>query len=817
MNGFLQDLRYAWRVLLKNRGATIVMVFTLALGIGATTAMFSVVYGVLLRPLPYPDPARLMAVWEVNSRGTFSRLADPNFVDFRDQNRSFQAMAKYTAYPASVTGGSQPARVVVAWVTPDLLRVLGTKVAMGRDFLPSDNVKGAARTVLVGDAYWREFLGAARDLSRVSVRIANDSYSVVGVLPPGFAFPDDAQLWAPADLDGENPHRTSHNFRCVGRLRDGATPQQARAEISAIARRIHATSSEQGDYLLRDAAVVPLQESITGKARSPLLMLLGAVGFLLLVACANVANLMLAKASVRARELAVRAALGAGRGRLARQFLAEALIVTTAGGACGVAAAWWGVAGLMALAPPNLPRAESVSVNLPVLAFALAVSTLLALALGVFTALRSRTADLRVDLSSGGRGQAGGFGTSRTGRVIVVAQVAVTMVLAAGAGLLGRSLMKVLEVDPGFRVDGIVSVDVTLPFEEDLSARGRQAALFADLTERLSQIPGVKSVGAASTLPLTEGGLPDGGFLLMKPNEVPASLSGLAAWFQRKDRLGQADFCVATAGYFKTLGIGLVRGRLFDGRDGANAPHVALISESLRRAMWPAVDPIGQTIQFGNMDGDLRLLTIVGVVKDVHQYGLDAPPRPTVYVHALQRPRPFMTMAMLTDADTASVTAAARRVLRELAPDVPPRFRTFAQIYAAALGSRRFNLLLLGFFGIAALLLTAAGVFGVMAFTVSRRTSEIGVRVALGAKPGTVLRLILGQGLRSILVGVGIGAAGALAATRALESMLFGVTANDPAAFGGATALLVAAALLAAYIPARRAARVDAVVALRCE
>jgi len=817
LHSVLSDCRYGLRQLRKNPGATAVMVFTLALAIGATTAIFSVVYGVLLRPLPYTDSNRIMAVFEVNSEGWWVHLADPNFDDFRDQNRSFQAIAKYNENTVSVSGASQPSRATVAGVSPDFLKVFGVQPILGRDFTSSDAKKGAGPTVLVSYGYWKQYLGSSPDLSQSHLKIAGSLYSVIGVLPAGFRFPADVDLWLPADLDGENPSRTSHNYYAVGRLRDGVTVELANRDISAIARRIHDTSSEQGDYLLKDGIVVPLQDSITGKARPALLVLLGAVGFLLLVACANVANLLLAQASVRERELAIRSALGAARGRLVRQFLTEAFLLSLVGGGLGVLGALWGVAGLVGLAPQNLPRLDSVSISSPVLVFAFLLSTAVAAGLGAFTAARATSGDLRKGLGEGGRGQAGSQGSQRVGRVIVAAQIAITLVLVVGAGLLGRSLLKVLEVNPGFRVDKIVTMDVSLPWAEDPKAKSGQAIFFSNLIDRLKQIPGVRQVGATSGLPMVDGGLPNGMFLLMTQNEIPKNLDGFGALFQQKERLGVADFGVVTDGYFQVLGIPLIRGRIFDERDGADSPHVAVISESLARDRWPKQDPIGHTIEFGNMDGDLRLLTIVGVVGDIHEYGLDVPPRPTVYVNLFQRPRAAITLTMLSDTDTRLVTSAARGILQDLNPEIPTRFRTFSQVYSASLGSRRFNVILIGFFGVTALLLATAGVFGVMAYSVTRRTREIGVRVAFGAGSSDVLRMILSQGLRTIFIGVAFGIGGSLALTRTVESLLFGVTATDPLTFGGVTLLLVGAALLACFIPARRATKVDPMVALRYE
>ena len=816
MEATFQDLRHALRVLRKSPGFTTIAVVMFALAIGATTAIFSVVYGVLLRPLPYKDSNRIMALFEVSYLGTWSHLADPNFDDFRDQNRSFQAIAKYNAGIASVSGGSQPTRTMVAGVSPEFFNVFNVQPILGRNFSVADARKGATLVVLVSYGYWKEHLGSSSDLSQLHLKVDNEIASVIGVLPDGFQFPPDVGVWLPADRDGETPSRTAHNYLAIGRLRDGVTVAQANADISAIARRIHDTWSGQDEYLLKDGIVVPLEQSITGEARPALLILLGAVGFLLLVACANVANLLLAQASVRRRELAIRSALGAARGRLIRQFVAEAFLLVLAGGSLGVLGAFAGIVGLLRLAPENLPRLDSVSINLPVLIFALLLCSMVAVALGVFTALRATSGDLREGFGEGGRGQAGSQYSQRMGRAIVAGQVAITLVLLVGAGLVGRSLMKVLEVNAGFRVDKVVTMDVALPSVNDSGARAGQAIFFSNLMERLKHIPGVRQVGATSGLPM-DGGLPDGMFLLMTPSEVPKSFDDFEALFQKKARTGTADFCVASDGYFQVLGIPLLRGRLFDEHDGADSPHVAVISDSLARDRWPGQDPIGHTIEFGNMDGDLRLLTIVGVVGDVHEDGLDAPPPPTVYVDLFQRPRAAITITILSDAETAFVTAAARGILKELNPEIPATFRTFPQIYSASLGSRRFNLIVIGFFAIVALLLATAGVFGVMAYSVGRRTREIGVRVALGARSRDVLTMILRQGLRTVLIGIAVGLAGSLAVTRTMESLLFGVTATDPLTFAAVILLLAAAALLACYIPARRATEVDPMIALRCE
>jgi putative ABC transport system permease protein len=816
----LQDLRHAARGLVRNPGFSATVIVTLALGIGATTAIFSVVYGVLLRPLPYPEPDRLAAIWEVNHRGAYSRLADPNFDDFRDQNHTFQAMAKYSAGVASVAGLAEPTRTGVAFVTREFFTVLGVHPVIGRDFAPEDARLGAAPVLLASDRYWKEHLASARDLSSLALRIQDRVYSVAGVLPESFEFPAQTDLWLPVELDAENGSRTSHNFLALGRLRSGVSVAQATTDLDVIATRIGRQSAEQSDYLLRGAAAVPLQASLTTQVRAPLYLLLGAVGFLLFVACANVANFLLAQASTRARELAIRHALGAGRARLVRQFITETLVLSTVSACAGVAIAIGLLRGLLAMAPPDLPRVAEVSVSWPVLAFTAGVSLMTAIGLGVLTAVRATSGAPRETLVEGGRGSAGSQRSQRMGRAIVAAQLAMTLALLTGAGLLGRSLLRVLSVDPGFRTDHVVTLDLHLPESNDLKAeakiafRARESQFVGGLIDRLRRIPGVQQAAAVNALPM-DGGLPDGMFLLVNAQDNPRDFDEFGRLAKQTERRGTADFCAASPYYFQALGIPLRRGRFFDERDGFGAPHAAVISESLARQQWPDQDPIGRTMQFGNMDGDLHLLTVVGVAGDTREHGLERPPRPIVYVNLLQRPRSDFSIVLHTEADAGRVIASARAIVREESPNVPPRFRTFTQIYAASLGSRRFNLTLIAVFALTALALAVAGVYGVVAYGVTQRTQEIGVRMALGAKPRDVLRLILRQGLTTTIVGVGIGVAGSFAIARSIQSLLFGVTSTDPLTFAAVAASLIAVAGLACYVPARRATKVDPMRALR--
>ena len=816
MSTLLLDFRHAARVLFKNLSATGVAVFTLALAIGATTAIFSVVYGVLLKPLPYPAPDRLMAVWEVNNRGTYSRLADPNFEDFRDRTRAFSALAKYTGGITSVAGTAEPARVTVTAVSRDFFRVLGVQPARGRGFSDQDTRIGASPVAVVSHRYWRDSLGSSEALTGFHLRIEGRAYSVVGVMPAGFQFPASADVWVPSELDPPNRSRTSHNYYGLGRLRDGVSVAQAASDLSAIAKDIIRQSPEQGDYLMTDATAIPLQSSITRRVGSTLYVLLGAVVFLLLVACANVTNLLLAQAAARQRELAIRHALGAGRGRLVRQFLAEAVVLLAISCAGGVVIASSGTNVLISLAPDNLPRLDEVSTNWAVLGFAMGLSAVVAVALGLFTALRAGSRDPREGLADGARGQTGGAASQRVGRIVVAVQMAMTVVLLVGAALLGRSLLRVLSVDAGFRTDGIIAMDLAIPYSEGPEARARLSPFFEDVFARLRAIPGVEDVAAANAVPM-DGGLPDGLFAIIPPNTVPKTMEDLTPLFQRKEMLGTADFGVVSPAYFRALSIPLVRGRLFDERDAPNAPHVAVINESLARSRWPNADPLGATIEFGNMDGDLRPLTVIGIVGDTREYGLEQPARPTLYVNLMQRPRFSVTVVMRSDADPRGITPAARTVLREVAPDVPPRFRTFQQIYSASLGARRFNLTLVGVFAGTALILAIAGIYGVMTYSVTQRRKEIGVRVALGATPAQVFRATLTEGLITTGVGAAAGIAGALLLTRTIDSLLFGVTATDPAAFAAVVTMLIAVAALACYVPARRATEADPMEALRQE
>ncbi len=838
MSTLLQDLRYGVRVLWRNPSFTLIAVFTLALGISATTAIFSVVYGVLLRPLPYDRPDQLVQVSEQSSKGDAMNLADSNFRDLREQNRSLQGLAEFDSGLVSVSGGSEPKRLMVASVSSDFFPIMRLSPIRGRGFAPEDQRTGAGAAALVSYNYWKQYLNSTDDLSSLKLRVENKSASVIGVLPPGFRFPDESDVWMPRELNPLLPSRTAHNWQGLGRLRDGVTLELGRSDLSAIAGSIKKQYGDDVD--MAAVSMVPLQEALTSTVRPSLLILLGAVGFLLLVACANVMNLLLAQAAARESELAVRAALGASRGRMVRQFMAETLLLSLIGGVFGVLAAYWGVHWLLKLAPPDTPGLAGVSINLPVLLFAFALCVFVAVGLGIFTALRSGSDDIRTTLAEGGRGSAGSFSTQFIGRGIVVMQLAITMTLLIGAGLLGRSLMRVLSVDPGFRTEHVVTIDLALPSAFTPEQKIRRAQFLNDLFSRLRALPGVEEVGGTNALPLATGISSYGGFAVVNPQQLSPrtqdminrvaqgnimddgplmkELSDFFTQLFRDPRTGgSADYASVSEGYFRSLGVPLLRGRLFDDRDAMDAPHVAVISQSLVREKWPNEDPIGRTIEFGNMDGDPRLLTVIGVVGDVRERSLETPPRPTIYVNYRQRPQATYRFSAVvrTAGDPAPVIASARQIVRDLDPDVPPSTSSFTAIFAASTSGRRFNLVLFGIFAGTALLLAIAGIYGVLAYSVARRTREMGVRMALGASAGNVMRLVLGQAAVTTGIGVVLGMVGSFILMRSLQSMLYEVGAADPLTFVAVALLLLVVALLAAYLPARRATKVDPNVALR--
>jgi ABC-type lipoprotein release transport system permease subunit len=821
-----KDLRYAIRSLRKRPTFSALAVITLALGIGACTAVFSIVDGVLLRPLPYPAADRMVQLREVNDRGGQMSFAEPNFLDVRARSHTLEAVAQYGGDLETITGGSEPVRALAYSVSGDFFKVLGTQPVIGRSFMPQDSTSGAEPVVVVSYGFWQRLLGGRPDLSGTTLNISNKTFSVVGVMPQSLSFPARAEVWVPRELFPAQISRSAHNWSVIGRLRPNVTIEQARADLTSIAKQLKQENGEKMDGV--GMTLFSQQEYVVGPVRSILLIITVAVVFLLAVACANVANLLLAQATARRREFAVRAALGASRLALARQFITENLVIALLAAVLGVLFSYWGLNLLISLNRQSLPRTSEISVDFRTLAFTLSISTAVAIVLGLVPLLRLSAKDLENELKDGGRIQSGRKGQRARG-FLVAAQMALTLILLIGAGLLGKSFYRLLHIDPGFRTESAVAMEISLPgieldeqqykqfmkSYEKLLAGGvvsegerplndqeeKQRLFHQQLLDRISNLPGVSAAGTINALPLAA----DAG-------------SGTFLVDNNPSKTGNAEYRVTTAGYFAAMGIPLLRGRTFDNSDQPGAPHAAVISQSTAQKYWPNEDPIGRRIQFGNMDGDLRLLNIVGVVGDVHDAGIDTKARPTVYGNAFQRPASSnVTVVVRAQVPPSTLSPALRDTVRSLNPNLPVNLRTLDQVFSSSLDQRRFSLVIFGVFAAVALLLAVMGIYGVTTYSVTQRTQEIGIRIALGAQMKDVVRLVLQHGLALVLIGEVIGLAGSIALTRLMSGLLFGVTPTDLLTFISVAGGLMLVALLACYIPARRATKVDPLIALRYE
>ncbi|HLM55515.1 MAG TPA: ABC transporter permease, partial [Pyrinomonadaceae bacterium] len=762
------------------------------------TAIFSVVNAVLLRPLPYKDPGRLVMLWENDTQEGNDRnpVAPANFVDWQKQNGTCAELAFYNQ-PGGVNvtgGGAEPERVIGAGVSPNIFSVLGVQPARGRTFSDSE---AAGHEVIISHGFWLRRFGGDPEVVGRQITLDAEILDVVGVMPAEFQLPEETEMWW-ANMDGSlATMRVRHFLRVVGRLKPGVPIEQARADFDTIARRLAGQYPETNTGY--GVNVVTLHDQFVGDVRPALLLLLGAVGFVLLIACANVANLMLARSAARQKEMAVRAALGAGRLRLVRQLLTESLLLAAAGGAAGLLFAYWGSDLLAALGGSGLPRGARVGVDGRVLAFTCATTLLTGLAFGFVPAWAGAKLGVQGILKEGGRGATG----RRAGRrLLVVTEIACALMLLIGAGLLIKSFMRLQAVEPGFDPSGVLTMQFSLP-DARYSEPQQVAAFYGQLVERVRALPGVGAAGAVSRLPLAGD----------------RSTMGLAVE-GRPVVSGQYDevhFRAVTPDYLRTLGVPLRAGRELEERDGPEAPQVVLVNETTARKHWPGADAVGRRVKLGpNAQGPW--VTVVGVVGDVRNFGLESEARPEVYAPHRQSPQGRMRLVLRTGGDPLGLVPAVRSAVRSLDPELPfSQVTTMEELLARSVAQRRLSTLLLGGFAGTALLLAALGIYGVMAYSVTQRAREIGIRMALGARGGDVVRMVLRQGMALALAGVACGMAAGLVAARLMRGLLYGVSAVDPLTFFGMAGVLTCVALLACYVPARRATKIDPLIALRAE
>jgi len=796
-----QDLRYGTRLLAKNPGFTAIALLTLAIGIGANTAMFSVVNAVLLRPLAYPEPNRIVTIaslWkETRHQGPVSA---PDFHDWHDQTTTFASMAYYEDEDCAVSSSTGGQYSHCALVTPEFFRVFLLEPAGGHFFTPDEQKAGAA---IISHSYWRQRFGGDSAALRQSVQVFGRSLNIVGVAPPGFRFPDMTDVWIPANTAvPETTSRSGHNYQVVARLKAGVTLNKAQAEMTTIA--AHLEQMYPPSNKNKSAVVASLRDDMVSNVRLTLELLLASVCVVLLIACANIANLLLAETTGRAREIAIRAAMGASCTRIVRQLLTESALIALAGGAAGLAIAVFTSQILMRLAPHDIPRLNEAGVDLRVLAFTCGVSLISTVLFGIAPAFQAARLDLNEALQQSGPRGTASRGAGRLQGALVVSEVALSVVLLAGAGLLIRSLRALLDVQMGFRPEKVVVMDTDVP-ASGLEGARHATQLYKRFLAEASVIPGVASVAATRGLPHDASS--DGGYWIDSLPPIETLSVGAP----------QAVFSIATPNYFGTMGIPLDSGRDFADGDTYDAPFVAVINEALAKQAFPKQNPIGHTI-FCGMDS-FKGMRIVGVVGNTRQFGPSTPPWPEIFMPYEQHPLPSTSLIVVarTPLEPGALEEALRRTLRDISPDVPSRFSTMQAELSESVAAPRFRALLIGVFALLAFALAMAGIYGVMAYSVAERTREIGIRMALGAQPGGVLHLVLGQGMRLVAAGLVVGLGAAFVATRLLTSMLFEVKPFDPATFAGACGALFAVALVANYIPARRAVRVDPMIALRHE
>jgi putative ABC transport system permease protein len=808
MGTLIQDLRYGVRMLWKSPGFTIVAVLTLALGIGANTAIFSVVNGVLLRPLPFRDPSRLVLIAEKSSFPIISTSYE-NYLDWRDQSHSFESMEATRGGSITLTGAGEPERLNVRMATAGLFSMLGINAQIGRTFLPEEDRAGGTPVALLSYGLWQRRFGGSADIIGKTVNLDLQPYTVVGILPSGFQIlqPADVFLpftpWAKTLPVDRNWHP---GIIPLARLKQGVSKEQARGEMVGITKRLE---QQYPDYNTGTSAdVVGLQDEIVQNSRPALLLLLGAVSFVLLIACANVANLLLARAASRGREVAIRTAMGASRGRVIRQLLTESVLLSLAGGLLGVIVALAAVGLLPKIAGDSIPQGAPIGLDPWVLAFTAVVSLFTGLLFGIVPALRTANLDLRGTLNEGSRGSTAGPGQHVLRGALVAMEIALAMLLLVGSGLLLRSFSRLQEVPPGFQPDHLLVADI--PLSPTAYAKPQDRYQFFDrLVERAKSLPGVRSAAAASFLPVSGGGSIIHFNITGHPPKSPHEFVA-------------AGYRTITPNYLETLGVPLLQGRFFTRGDNEKSPAVVIINATMAHTFFPNENPLGKRLQLGALpEQEVPTMEIVGVVGDVH-FGLGTDPQAEMYLPYRQAdlllPVFQLSVVMRTAGDPSLETSALRSALAEIDPNQPlVKVRTMEENMATTVAQPRFRTWLIGILAMLALVLAAVGVYGVMSYTVTQRTSEIGVRVALGAQPKDVFRIIVGEGLRLALFGVGVGLVAALVLTRLLQSFLFGISAYDPLTFIAVSLLLTLVAVAASYFPARRATRVDPMIALRYE